>query len=173
MPTPLARPGAPVVVMGVQGSGKSTTGALLAARLGRRFVDGDTLHDEAMRATMAAGTPLTDADREPWLDRVGEVLASGPVVVGCSALRRRYRDQLRRHAPDVFMVHGHGDPDLLRARVAHRRHEFMPAALLDSQLQTLEPLAEDEAGVVVDIAEPPARLVEQVLTAVPGLLADG
>ncbi|SDE46892.1 gluconokinase [Auraticoccus monumenti] len=163
MPQPAPHADVPIVVMGVQGSGKTTIGALLAVALDRTFVDGDTLHNPANRAKMAAGTPLTDEDRRPWLDEVGRVLGSGPLVVGCSALRRRYRDQLRSHAPDAVMVHGHGSAELLRARVGVRVHEYMPPTLLDSQLATLEPLAEDEAGLVVDIAETPEQIVARVL----------
>lgn len=159
----------PIVVMGVQGSGKTTLGSLLGVALDRRFVDGDTLHSEASRLLMASGVPLTDEDRRPWLERVGAVLgAHDPVVVGCSALRRRYRDQLRRHAPDAFMVHAHGGVELLAARVGHRDHEYMAASLLQSQLDTLEPLQPDEAGMVLDIAGSPADLVEQVLVRLRG-----
>lgn len=163
MPQPAPHADVPIVVMGVQGSGKTTIGTLLATAAGRSFLDGDTLHSAANRAKMAAGTPLTDEDRRPWLDEVGRVLGSGPLVVGCSALRRRYRDQLRSHAPDAVMVHASGSTELLRARVGVRVHEYMPPTLLDSQLATLEPLAEDEAGLVVDIAETPQEIVTRVL----------
>ncbi|MVA77121.1 hypothetical protein GC722_13955 [Auraticoccus sp. F435] len=167
MPQP-ALPGAPIVVMGVQGCGKTTIGTLLAARLGRRFFDGDTLHSAANRAKMASAIPLTDEDRGPWLDLVGRELAGVPAPVGtCSALRRRYRDQLRRHAPTAVMVHAHGDPALLAERVARRKHEYMPPVLLQSQLLTLEPLAEDEAGLVVDFAETPEQIVERVVAWLP------
>ncbi|RCK68152.1 adenylyl-sulfate kinase [Desertihabitans brevis] len=161
---PAAPPVRRIVVMGVQGSGKTTIGHLLGERLGWRFVDGDTLHSDEARARMAGGTPLTDEDRHPWLERVGQVLGSqAPVVVGCSALRRRYRDQLRRHAPDAVMVHGHADPELLAARVAGRQHEYMPPQLLQSQLETLEPLQDDEAGIVVDVDARPDDIVTDVI----------
>lgn len=163
MPQPAQHAHVPVVVMGVQGCGKTTIGTLLAVATGRTFVDGDTLHSAANRAKMAAGTPLDDEDRRPWLDEVGKVLGSGPLVVGCSALRRRYRDQLRSHAPDAVMVHAHGPRELLRARVGVRVHEYMPPTLLDSQLATLEPLGEDEAGLVVGIAETPQQIVTRVV----------
>lgn len=155
-----------VVVMGVAGCGKSTVGSLLAARLGLRFVDADDLHPPGNVTKMAAGTPLTDGDRLPWLGRVAEVLRAGadagaPVVVACSALRRTYRDALRRGG-DLAFVHLHGDRDLLAGRIAARTDHFMPPALLDSQLATLEPVASDETGLVVDVAQAPDRIVDVV-----------
>ena len=143
---------APVLVMGVAGSGKSTVGAALAATLGVRFVDGDALHPPANVAKMAAGTPLDDADRAPWLDAIATVLASGPVVVACSALRRRYRDRLRAAAPELELVFLDGSRELLAHRLAERLHEFMPQSLLDSQLATLEIPAPDEHAIRLDIA---------------------
>lgn len=152
-----------VVVMGVSGCGKSTVGALLAGLLGVPFVDADALHPPANVERMAAGIPLTDADREPWLHAVGQALAAPPAgaVVACSALRRRYRDLIRDAAPDAVMVHLHGDRARLSARLAARLDHFMPATLLDSQLATLEPLAPDERGSVLDIAPPPTTLATQ------------
>ncbi len=134
--------------MGVSGSGKSTIGDELAARLGIRFVDADDLHPAANVAKMAAGHPLTDDDRWPWLDAVGAVLARGPVVVACSALKRSYRDRLRAAAPDLAVVYLSAPRDLLVERMTHRTH-FMPVTLLDSQLATLEPPAADELFVEV------------------------
>jgi gluconokinase len=148
----------PVVVMGVSGSGKSTVGEALAVALGLPFADADTLHPAANVAKMAAGTPLTDDDRWPWLDLVGAQLAGGPVVVACSALRRSYRDRLRLAAPDLAVVYLHGSRELLAERMAGRRH-FMPVALLDSQLATLEPPTADEHAVTVDVALTPAEIV--------------
>lgn len=153
-----------VVVMGVSGSGKSTVGALLAAELHCPFADADDLHTAAARAKMAAGQPLDDADRLPWLDLVGQWLAAHEDgVVACSALRRAYRDQLRRHAPDLVLAYLRlSEPELrdrMRARVGH----FMPAALLASQLATLEPPAEDEPGRTVDGAQPPERIVADLV----------
>ncbi|WP_454043387.1 gluconokinase [Cellulosimicrobium sp. Marseille-Q8652] len=155
-----------VVVMGVAGCGKSTVGSLLAARLGLRFVDADDLHPPANVTKMTAGTPLTDDDRLPWLDRVADVMRAGadagtPVVVACSALRRPYRDALRRGG-DLAFVHLHGDRDLLAGRIAARADHFMPSTLLDSQLAALEPVADDETGLVVDVAQAPARIVDLV-----------
>lgn len=156
--------------MGVSGSGKSTVGAALAARLGVPFVDGDDLHPAANVDRMRAGEPLTDEDRRPWLDAVGAWLAAHPDggVTACSALRRSYRDRLRAHAPSTWFVHLDGDPALVAERQAARRGHFMPASLQASQQATLEPLEPDEAGVRVDVALPPEVLVEQVLALLPG-----
>lgn len=136
-----------LVVMGPSGSGKSLVGAAVAARLRARFVDGDDLHPSANVAKMRGGTPLTDTDREPWLDIVGRTVAREPssIVVACSALRRVYRDRIRAGAPDAVFVELVVDMPELSARMSRRDH-FMPPALLDSQLATLEPLAQDEAG---------------------------
>lgn len=155
----------PVVVMGASGSGKTTVGEGLAAYCHRRFVDADDLHPPENRAKMQRGEALTDEDRWPWLDRVGEVLAGGPggVVVACSALRRAYRDRLRAAAPGVVFVHLHGPKQLLASRMDGRHGHFMPAALLDSQLATLEPLQPDEAGGVVDIDLAPMELVDRAV----------
>lgn len=155
---------ASVVVMGVSGSGKSTVGALIADRLGLPFVDGDALHPVGNVTKMSAGIPLTDDDRWPWLDRVGERLSShAPVVIACSALRRSYRDRLRAAAPETRFVLLDGPRDLLVARLAARPGHFMPAALLDSQLETLERPELDEHVLVYDIA---STLDETVTAAV-------
>jgi gluconokinase len=152
------------VVMGVSGSGKSTVGVALARRLAVPFVDADDLHPEANIAKMSGGVPLDDADRAPWLRLVGQWLAdhqgSGGVV-SCSALKRSYRDILRSAAPGVVCIHLHGERDVLASRLGARPSHFMPAALLDSQLATLEPLQPDEAGGVLDVAEPVEDLLEQ------------
>lgn len=139
--------------MGVSGSGKTTVGEALAARLGVRFADADALHPRANVDKMAAGIPLTDDDRWPWLDLVGAELAGGDVVVACSALRRAYRDRLRRAAPGLRLVFLHGSPALLAERMGHRPGHFMPTSLLDSQLATLEPPAPDENALHFDVAE--------------------
>lgn len=139
--------------MGVSGSGKSTVGSALAQRLRVPFVDADSLHPPANVAKMTAGQPLNDDDRRPWLDRVGEWLADhrDGGVASCSALKRGYRDLLRAHSPRVVFLYLSGSPGMIRARLAARPDHFMPAALLRSQFDTLEPLGADESGVTVDI----------------------
>jgi gluconokinase len=153
----------PTVVMGVQGSGKSTVGRLLADVIGGRFIDGDDLHSSEAKAKMAAGHPLTDADRLPWLTRVAETmnaaLDQGPVVVACSALRRSYRDLMRSIVPGLSFAELFGDQDLVAGRLSQRNHEYMPASLLDSQFATLEPLSATEAGVRVPLTMTPDDIV--------------
>jgi len=152
-----------VVVMGVAGCGKSTVGALLAADLRSGFLDADSLHPEANVAKMTAGIPLDDTDRAPWLAAVAAAFVGGEsLVVACSALKRAYRDLIRTGAPDVVFVHLVGTPALLAERIGARPGHFMPPALLDSQLATLEPLEGDEAGVVLDIQLPLGRLVSLI-----------
>lgn len=146
--------------MGVSGSGKSTIGSALADALGLPFVEGDDLHPEANRRKMAAGRPLTDEDRGPWLDAVAETLASGPVVVSCSALKRAYRDRLREADPEFVLLFLHGTRELLTTRIRARTHEFMPTTLLDSQLATLEEPGMDEQTLSFDIELRPEEIVE-------------
>lgn len=159
----------PLIIMGVQGTGKSTVGKALADRLGLTFIDGDDLHPAANKAKMASGIPLTDEDRAPWLDAIGETIARERArgvtcAIVCSALKRRYRDQLRSFAPDLQFVHLAGSQELIAGRIAHRHHEYMPASLLDSQFATLEQLDDDEAGIIASI-EPPAKdVVENIIT---------
>jgi len=129
--------------MGVAGVGKTTVGRLVAARLGVPFHDGDDYHPAANRRKMAAGLPLSEEDREPWLDelarRIPAWLEAGGAVLACSALRERYRVRLREAADgDAAFVFLDADPETIRARIAHRRGHYMPAGLLDSQLETLE-----------------------------------
>jgi gluconokinase len=141
-----------VVVMGVSGSGKSTAASAIGAALGLHFIDGDSLHSSASVAKMQAGTPLQDADRWPWLDRIGAALADAAqwpqgVVIACSALRRSYRDRIRAAAPGVRFVFLDGSRDLIGSRMAGRRGHYMPGSLLDSQFRTLEVPGEDETDV--------------------------
>jgi gluconokinase len=152
-----------VVVMGVSGSGKSTIGPLLAAALGGGFTDADDFHPAENIAKMAAGTPLEDADRWPWLDRLGAHLARQGGVVGCSALKRAYRDRLRGHRPDLAFLHLAGDSKLIAARQAARPGHFMPAGLLASQFATLEPPGADEAALTLDVSAAPEAVVARAL----------
>lgn len=153
--------GPAIVVTGVSGTGKSTVGLALAERLGASFIDADDLHPAQNVQKMAAGTPLTDSDREPWLRLVAAAIeaTAGPVVVACSALRRAYRDLLQAHAGrQITFVELSATRETLVERLTHRTGHFMPVALLDSQLDTLESLAADESGFVVD-AEPPVDAI--------------
>lgn len=155
-----------VVVMGVSGCGKSTIGVLVADALGVPFVDGDSLHPIANVTKMAAGSPLTDEDRWPWLALVGEALAEAGetgLVVACSALKRVYRDAILAEAPHAIFLHLAGSREVLSARLEGRSGHFMPVSLLDSQLATLEPLQQDEPRVVVDVGAPVATVVERAV----------
>ena len=152
--------------MGVSGSGKSTVAKGLVRRLGWDFVEGDDLHPAANRAKMAAGVPLTDDDRRPWLETVaewihGQIEAGRSGIVTCSALRRRYRDVLRTDA--TVFVHLHGSRELLAERMGARKDHFMPSSLLESQLATLEPLRPDEPGLVVDIGPTTEAQVQEII----------
>jgi len=154
-----------IAVMGVAGSGKTTVGAELAARLGVEYADADAFHPPANIAKMSAGTPLTDEDRRAWLAALGDWVASHADtggVLGASLLKRRYRDQLRA-AGDVWLVHLHGDRDVLADRLRARAGHFMKVSMLDSQLADLEPLEPDEPGITIDLAEPPDTLVDKAL----------
>ncbi|WP_225978684.1 gluconokinase [Gandjariella thermophila] len=156
--------------MGVAGSGKTTVGRLLAKRLGVAYAEADDFHPAANIAKMAAGRPLSDADRVPWLAAIaGWMSAHAGVggVVTCSALRRGYRDRLRAATPAWFL-HLAGDRALIASRVGAREDHFMPAALVDSQFATLEPLQPDEPGLVVDAALAPMDIVETAWAALCG-----
>lgn len=152
-----------LVVMGVSGSGKSTVGAAVAQRLRVPFADADDFHPPANIEKMSAGIPLEDEDRAPWLDAIGEWLAAHPdgAVMSCSALRHRYRDRLRIHAPRVSFLHLAGTPEVIAARMAGRPGHFMPASLLASQFATLEPLGPEESGLTLDIDQSVDAVVEQ------------
>jgi carbohydrate kinase (thermoresistant glucokinase family) len=155
-----------VVVMGVSGSGKSTLAAALAQALGARFVEGDDWHGPQNRAKMAAGEPLDDADRQGWLEalagRLAQAVQRGEnLVLACSALRRRYRDILRRGAPGLRLVWLDGPPVLIAQRLAARQGHYMPASLLDSQLATLEPPGPGENACRCDLRDAPGELLRQ------------
>jgi gluconokinase len=157
-----------LVVMGVSGSGKSTVATELVARLGWAFAEGDDFHPPENVAKMAAGHPLDDEDRWPWLrtlaDWIGEHEAAGrSVIVTCSALKRSYRDLLRDGHPSVWFAHVTVDAGTLRSRLEHRTGHYMPASLLDSQLATLEPLRDDEPGAAISGADPAADVVTHLL----------
>lgn len=157
-----------VIVAGVSGSGKTTIGSLLAARLGCPFTDGDWLHPRANIDKMASGAPLTEADRQPWLLALEAWLddkaATGqPGVLACSALRRAYRDQLLGRRPGVLMAFLDADHDVVAARLASRAGHFFSTGLLDSQYAALEPPGPDERQVfVVPAAGPPDRIAAEI-----------
>lgn len=156
----------PIVVMGVSGSGKSTVGAALAQRLRVPFADADDFHPAANVAKMTAGHPLDDDDRYPWLESIGEWLAHhhGGGVMSCSALKRKYRDQLRRHCSDVEFLHLVGTSETIGRRQASRPGHFMPASLLESQFRTLEPLEADEHGIAIDVDQNIDSIVDAYVT---------
>ena len=153
-----------IVIMGVAGCGKSSVGAALSAATGLPYRDGDDLHPPANVDRMAAGQPLTDADRWPWLDLVAAELATrAPLMIGCSALKRAYRDRIRQEAGGpVLFVHLSGSRSVIAARMAARTDHFMPVALLDSQFAALEPPGADEAHLTVDIDQPLATIVARL-----------
>lgn len=160
-----------VVVMGVSGTGKTTIGTLVAAALGVPYAEGDDFHPPENIAKMSAGTPLEDADRWPWLDRLGGWARSRAGlggVVAASALKRSYRDRLRAAAPDTVFLHLTGDRELIGRRMAARQGHFMPPALLDSQFAALQPLEEDEAGVAVEVSGTPEEIARRAVAALRG-----
>ena len=157
-----------VVVMGVSGSGKSTVGQALATALGIDFVEGDELHPPSNVLTMAAGTPLTDADRLGWLQEISRQLADANthpmgVVISCSALKLAYRDLIRTVVPSVRFVFLQGAAHILEQRLQSRGVHFMPSSLLQSQLDTLEPPGRNEHPVTLDIALPLPVIVLQAV----------
>ena len=164
-----------IVVMGVSGSGKSTVARTLATELGLCMVDGDDWHLPESVAKMRSGIALEDADRWPWLDRIGRYLAEDSQqsaqgrIVACSALKRAYRDRIRQLAPAVRFIFLDGEPELIRQRMALRIGHYMQPELLASQLQTLERPQPDEVDVIaIDIQDPPEQLVALAIRALPG-----
>ena len=157
-----------VVVAGVSGSGKTTVGSLLADRLGWPFTDADALHPAANIAKMHAGHPLSDADRRPWLARVGARMdayaASGrSAVLACSALKHSYREQLLAGRPEARMVFLYATREVLEARLGTRHGHFFPAALLDSQLADQECPEPAEDVVVLEATIPPEQAVDAII----------
>ena len=156
-----------IIVMGVSGCGKSSIGTALAAHFGAPFLDGDDFHPPANVEKMRSGNPLTDEDRWPWLDTLGTALhqtasIEGRVFAACSALKRSYRDALRRAAGEaIFFVFLDGTRDLIAGRMAARVDHYMPTGLLDSQIATLEPLQEDEHFARIDIDQPLDAIEQQ------------
>lgn len=156
-----------VVLMGVSGSGKTTIGTLLAVQTGTVFADADDYHPEANKLKMGAGHPLTDEDRQPWLERLNQLMRSWHDtgkggVLACSALRDKYRATLAAGMPEgsVNFVWLDGSRQMIAERLSHRHHEYMTGALLDSQLSTLEPPA-NALRVVND--RPPGQVVDEIL----------
>jgi gluconokinase len=154
--------------MGVSGSGKTTIGKLLADRLGWQCQEGDALHPPENVAKMSGGTPLTDADRIPWLHRIAgridEWRSRGESgVITCSALKRAYRDIIIGSRPDVGLIHLKGSRELIGRRMMARKGHFMPAALLDTQFATLQEPTPDERPVTVDISGTPDEIVEEIV----------
>ena len=156
------------VVMGVSGSGKTTVSALLSDALGCQFQEGDDLHPAENVEKMHGGTPLTDADRMPWLHKIAEEIdgwrARGESgVLTCSALKRSYRDIIIGGRPDVTLVYLKGSHDLIRRRMAARHEHFMPVALLDSQFATLQEPTPDEHPIIVDVGSRPAEIAAEIV----------
>jgi len=157
-----------LVIMGISGSGKSTVAQKLAARLGWPFAEGDTLHPEINIAKMHAGIPLTDADRQPWLERVAAWIDAQrakkePGIITCSALKRTYRQFIIGDRPEVRLVYLRGGRDLIAQHVAERQGHFMPASLLRSQIDTLEEPEPSEDPLTIDAGEPSNRIAEEII----------
>ena len=161
--------GPPVLLItGVSGSGKSTIGSLLASRLGWTYAEADAFHPDRNIAKMAAGHPLDDADREPWLDAIGAWIdattrAGRPAVVTCSALKRAYRDKLRKGRPNVRLIYLDADQQIVGGRLAARSGHFFPAQLLASQFQDLQRPDPDEHALVVDVSATPEEIVDRLI----------
>ncbi len=157
-----------LVLMGVAGVGKTSVMEALAERLRWPTSEGDELHPRTNVAKMAAGIPLTDADRLPWLELVAAWIGErererSNAIVTCSALRRTYRDVLRRGHPSVWFVHLTAPREVLDERITGRQGHFMPPSMLDSQLETLEPLAADEPGWSVPAVATPGEIADQIV----------
>jgi gluconokinase len=161
-----------IVVMGVEGSGKSTIAEALSERLNAQFLDADWIHPPSNREKMAAGQALSDDDRLPWLRTVGERIKEESdrgvsTVTACSALKRWYRDLLREYVSDIFFVFLDGPLDLVRSRIEARTGHFATASLLASQYATLEPLESDERGVRIAVQQSPDQQVDEIVASLP------
>jgi len=164
--------------MGVSGAGKSTVARELAARLGWPFEEGDALHPEANVAKMHAGVPLTDADRVPWLEQVarwidGQRIRHEPGIITCSALKRAYRQAIAGDRPEVRLVYLRGSRDVLASHLAGRHGHFMPASLLQSQLDALEEPDASEDPVIVDVDRPAALVAQEIIRRLGASAATG
>jgi gluconokinase len=161
----------PIVVMGVSGAGKSTIAKAVADRIGGVYLDADDFHPASNVHKMSSGVPLTDEDRAPWLDAVGREMRrrngdGRPVIMACSALKRKYRERIRAEEPSAFFVLLTATRDELERRLQERKGHFMPPSLLDSQLATLEPLASNERGTTVNVHGTEQAVVQRVVEAV-------
>lgn len=157
-----------IIVMGVSGSGKTTVGEGIAEKLGIPFIDGDSLHPAANVEKMRAGIPLTDEDRMPWLHRIGEELEKGrreghATVIACSALKRSYRDLLKKYDCGPVFVYLHGSREVIAERMSHRKGHYMPTSLLDSQLATLEEPTADERVIPENLETPPRLIIDDAI----------
>jgi len=162
-----------VVMMGVCGTGKTSVGQIIASRMGWTFIEGDDLHPATNREKMASGTPLTDADRWPWLDRIADRMrdidqAGGSAVVACSALRQVYRDRLCKSGARIIFLHLTGDARVIRQRMESRIGHYMPPGLLDSQLATLEPALPGETLHQIDISGTVEGITEAAIRSISG-----
>lgn len=167
-----------VVVLGVSATGKSTVARRVADQLGWTFVEGDDLHPRSNVRRMESGQPLTDDDRAPWLDEVNRVAREHAAedrssVITCSSLKRAYRDRLRDGVGAMFFLHLHAAYEVLEPRMQQREKHFMPTGLLRSQFDALEPLGDDEDGVVVDVGPGAEEVAGAALTAVRARLGAG
>ncbi|MFC7485997.1 gluconokinase [Knoellia sp. CPCC 206453] len=157
-----------VVVMGVSGSGKTTIARGVAEATGLEFAEADAFHSAANIATMERGIPLTDEDRWPWLRSLAAWMDAKAddgisTIITCSALKRTYRDVLREGPPSVDFLHLDGPAEVIKGRMSKREGHFMPASLLQSQIDTLEALEPGESGMVLDLGQRPEELIERAL----------
>jgi gluconokinase len=167
--TPPCVPPRILLLMGVSGAGKTTTAQRLARRLDWPFRDADSFHPPANIAKMRSGLPLTDVDRWPWLDAIAaymdeQIAAGRSAIVTCSALKKAYRDRLLTGRRDARLVYLKGEKQLIASRLERRRNHFMPPGLLTSQFDTLEEPRASERAIVVNVAMPPKRVVDRILT---------